>query len=356
MGRQLGLTIAFGVVLFTIIWLAPETLNKLIEYAAEGKISSAQAAWMFALHIPPVLQQTLPMAVLLGAIFTFRRISISSEWVALVSSGISPQRILMPVAAVGVLYAALLGLAQETLTPITSPQLQAYYQPLRKEQSGHFVFVEKDDAGRLQRFFFMAQTRPIQDVILLDYRPGANSVQVARILKAKTARWQPQTSSWHLEKGISYTLDAEGVYQENRQFQHLDVVTSRYPFELLQFQGAKPLELSHGQLTHLVQLLQAGGQTDSVFFYKIRLWQKWAIPTACLVFALLGALLGIEKTRARRHDGILYGAIVLFFYSVLVPVGTNLGSLGLLPPFVAAWLPLCVAVALGIGLLQRKEA
>src|SRR5689334_12239165 len=88
--QLLGIVL-FAILLFSIIWLAPETLFNLTHYVLNGDINIGQACVMLLYHLPEVLQQTIPVAVLLGSIFLFQRLSQSYELVAFLASGISPR-------------------------------------------------------------------------------------------------------------------------------------------------------------------------------------------------------------------------------------------------------------------------
>jgi lipopolysaccharide export system permease protein len=83
----------------------------------------------------------------------------------------------------------------------------------------------------------------------------------------------------------------------------------------------------------------------------MRLWQKWSAPVATIIFALLGAVLGMERVRTNRLFGLTFGAVVIFIYSILVPFSGSFGSLDLVAPWLVAWLPLLIAI-LTTALLQ----
>ena len=107
LGTQLVLIIVFAIALFTLIWLAPDTLFKLTQYVFSGQISWQQASLMFLYHLPEVLQNTIPVAVLLGTIVLFQRLSQNYELVAFFASGISAARILRSVLWIGLFFGLL---------------------------------------------------------------------------------------------------------------------------------------------------------------------------------------------------------------------------------------------------------
>ena len=75
---------------------------------------------------------------------------------------------------------------------------------------------------------------------------------------------------------------------------------------------------------------------------------------ATVIFALLGAILGMERVRTSRGYGLTYGALVIFVYSILVPFAGSFGSLDLLAPWLVAFIPLLVAVAVALGLQSLR--
>jgi lipopolysaccharide export system permease protein len=360
---QLLLVVVFGVVLFSIIWLAPETLFKLIQQISAGKITLQQGFVMFAYNIPAVLPQSIPMAALIGSLFLFRRLSINTEWTAMVCSGISPQRLMLPVVLMGLILVGFYTWVQEAVLPQTSPKLEKLNNTsgLGRDKRGQFVFVEKTNTGQLDKFILIGDTTPdvktnnYRNLIVLFYRNDVttNSVQIQRIVRASQAHWDG--AQWQALNGVDYQLDTLGVYQQSAPFKHLAVKTSPLVEKLLSQSQAVPLDMSQRDLGRYVTLLQAGGQLQNLRFFQVRLSQKAALPLAGLVFIVLGALLGLAPARSNQNIGLTMGAAILFAYSVLMPLSSQLGSLGLLPVKLAAWLPLGVATILALGLLGLKQ-
>lgn len=353
---QLVLIILFAVVLFSIIWLAPETLFKLTQYVFSGQISLGQAVVMFGFHLPEVLQQTIPVAVLLGTIILFQRLSQHYELVALLASGISPKRILLSVFWVGLFFGLVHAVVNELVIPQTSNRLETMYTDakLKDIPDRNFLFVEKNHRKQLSKFFMIGQIQKPQlsDFIILYYvETPQNGVQISRILRSQTGRWIPESRQWQLKNGIEYVLNDEGVYKDIRQFDEQQIRTDKYAAILLDYTRLNPMAMPWGQLKHYIKLLEEGGQLQEVPFFEVRLWQKWAGPVATLVFTLLGAILGMERVRTNRLFGLTFGAIVIFIYSIMVPFAGSFGSLDIVAPWLVAWLPLFVAIMI-TALLQ----
>jgi lipopolysaccharide export system permease protein len=309
-----------------------------------------QAFLMFLCHVPDVLQQTIPVAVLLGTIVLFQRLSQNYELVALWASGVSPTRILMSVLMVGMLFGLIHAGVDELVLPYTANKLEKAYTDLDLKDipDRNFLFVEKDHRKQLSKFFMIGQIQKPQlsDFIILYYMETPNNgVQISRILRSKTGRWLPQSQQWELKDGIEYVLNDEGVYKDIRSFDRQQIHTDKYAAILLDYTRLNPMSMPWGQLKQYIKLMKEGGQLQDVPFFQVRLAQKWAAPVATMVFALLGAILGMERVRTNRAFGLTFGAIVIFIYSILVPFSGSFGSLDLIAPWLVAWIPLLVAIA-----------
>jgi lipopolysaccharide export system permease protein len=357
---QLFWVMVFAIVVFSIVWLAPETLFKLTQYLFSGDITLKQFCIMFLYHIPSVLQQTLPVAVLLGSILLFQRLSQTYEVVAFMASGISTKRILVSVFWVGLVFGLLHVLVQECVIPQTANRLERYYTDLNLKDlpDRNFLFVEKNRRQELSKFFMIGQIQKPQlsDFIILYYDevPESGGVRISRILRAKTGRWLPEKGQWQLLDGIEYVLNREGVYKDIRKFTEQQIRTDHYASILLDYSRLNPDVMPWGQLKEYIKLLKEGGQLQDVPYSEVRLWQKLAAPVATIIFAMLGALFGIERVRSNNVYGLIFGVVVIFFYSILVPFSGSFGSLDLVAPWLVAWLPLLITLVLAWVLLSLR--
>jgi lipopolysaccharide export LptBFGC system permease protein LptF len=102
--------------------------------------------------------------------------------------------------------------------------------------------------------------------------------------------------------------------------------------------------------------LAATGQRQDQRFFSVRLLQKLLNPLTPIVFVVLGALIGLEPPRSWRATALTVAAVVLFMYGVSVPFSVNLGSLGLLPTWVAAVVPQLLAMAItGLSIVVLRN-
>lgn len=370
--KQLIGLIAISLLLFTIIWLAPETLFRLTHIFFDGRISSGQFGELLLYHLPNILQQSIPLAALFGSIFLFRRLSHNLELVTLLNGGVSPKRIMVPIALVGIFIMLGHVVLQEVVTPLSGPR----YDVLREKagisttRPASFTFVDKTPQGVWKTFFLIENSqpvgdnRPVEDVYILQYGQlpatgsGVNSqggLYLKRILKAETATWQPESSTWALKQPIAYRLDEAGLYMGSEQLARVDIPMPDTAYQLMMESLQNPKQMGFGRLANYVNLLEVNEFEQDERYYRIRLFQKIIFPITTVLFIVVGAFLGMEGTRSRYHLAIIFGALLVFIHSIFTPAFTHIGQIGLVPPWLAATLPLVITLAVARGLFALRH-
>jgi lipopolysaccharide export system permease protein len=96
-----------------------------------------------------------------------------------------------------------------------------------------------------------------------------------------------------------------------------------------------------------VAAMQARAAWKRMNQYRVEIQKKLAIPFACIVFALLGAPLGIRARRGGLAAAFLSVGFLLFYYLCLLG-GEQLADRGYLAPWISMWLANLVLGILGI--------
>jgi LPS export ABC transporter permease LptG len=93
----------------------------------------------------------------------------------------------------------------------------------------------------------------------------------------------------------------------------------------------------------------------SARWYSIELHRRFALPTACMVLALVGIPLGLSSKKSGKSGGFVLTILLVFAYYVVSLVGVSLARQGRIAPWIGAWLADFVFLALGVFLLFRAE-
>lgn len=103
----------------------------------------------------------------------------------------------------------------------------------------------------------------------------------------------------------------------------------------------------------LARLKTPGEPLKVVREMHFELHKRFALPFACVVFAIIAVPLGIQNQRSGRAGGFASGIILLMLYYILMSAGKTINEKGIAPAFIAVWIPNALFLGLGIFLLKR---
>jgi len=90
-------------------------------------------------------------------------------------------------------------------------------------------------------------------------------------------------------------------------------------------------------------------------WYLIEFHRRFALPTACVVLALVGIPLGLSSKRGGKSSGFVLTILLVFAYYSASLVGVSLARQGKLSPFLGVWLADFIFLIGGLFLLWRAE-
>lgn len=131
------------------------------------------------------------------------------------------------------------------------------------------------------------------------------------------------------------------------------VATSLRP-EIVQEQLARPETIPFFELPEKIEVARSLGLRAAAF--AMHFHTLAALPALLVAMTLIAATVSMRFARMGQSATLIFGGIVagflLYVVSVLVKA---FGSAGIVPPFLAAWLPVVLAVFFGVTFLLYKE-
>ena len=351
--RQVLPPMLLALLVFTFVLLIPGLIEHAEAFIAKGVSPTVVATAMLTL-VPSALALTIPMSVLVGLLVAFARLSTDREFVAMQACGLSLVRLLRPVGLVAVLAWAATSYVYLVAVPDSN---QAF-----REIAFNVLASKAEGEVRPRTFFdeFPNLVLYVQDVptsggwngvFMSDRRPGSRSaVYVARHGRVAIDR-QKRTVEMLLESGARHTIDEKGVY-EVFQFERLVISLDSETYFPRQGPQKGVNELTIAELRQRIAELEREGQSPHNERMKIQ--QKFSIPVACLVFALIGIALGATNRRDGALGSFALGLVVIFLYYVPMYLGPALTKGGLIPPWLAAWLPNIILGIVGLLLFRWR--
>jgi lipopolysaccharide export system permease protein len=349
--REITVPFILGLGIFTLILLVARVL-KLADLVVNRGVPMVEILRLFTLILPAFLEITIPMAMLLGVLIAFGRLSSESELIALTASGVSIRRLMVPVLILGcaagtiALSVSLHGKPwankrmRETLYELAKKRATAGIREkvFNNEFEGLVIYVEQiSGKGSILEGILISDSRDEQTIIVARH----GYVITNEDKRLVTLR---------LEEGSLHNLyDAQKTYHRTDFATYdlnLDLGTVVAP---LRAREAPPGELSLSELLATIATKESAG--DNALPWRVELHRKFALSFASVLFAALGVPLGIRPTRAVHSRGFATSLGVIFSYYLFLTLGESLGNRGALPPALALWLPNFILTPVSVALI-----
>lgn len=350
--REIFYPTVIGIVALTFVAVSKD-LTTLLEIIVRQAATPAEIWAISAALLPTALTFTIPMGVLVGILTGFGRLSSDSETIALRAAGIPMRRILLPVMVLGI-AAWFVNMA---MTAWIAPEMVVRVEQIKEEmilrqvdlQLEPGVFNEKIPGFTLY-VKSISQDRAVwHELMVADMRkPDEEMLMVAETgvphINAADHTFQITLTNANTHR-IYY---ATGQKFDSETFSER-TITIPLPSSNT---GSDTPRISEASTQSLWQHMRAGIAT---YKERVEFHRRFALPFACIAFALLGLPLGVSTTRGSKSMGLVMSLILMFLYYLTFIEGTHLASDANFSPFLGAWIPNIIFLLLGLYLMSRAD-
>src|SRR5579872_2512907 len=354
--REVTAHALIGVAIFTFV-LFTRDLGHILELVVRASAPLPSVAEIFSFTIPLALTYTLPMSVLVGILIGLSRLAADSEITAMRASGMGVWSFLR-VLSIFVIAAWLLALANGLyIAPRSLAALGHLEDRLKGSQVSFEVQPRVFYEGFPKVVLYVQDVKSAQGaalwkgVFMADLTDASNP----RITLAKEGIVVSEGQDrlhLHLIDGSAHETDPKDAsHYQISTFEQTDI-----PIDLPSTEN-KPDESIPAALIDTGALREKAGRTDPVSarWYLIEFHRRFALPTACLVLALVGIPLGLSSKKSGKSGGFVLTILLVFAYYVVSLIGVSFARQGRVSPWFGAWLADLAFFALGLFLLFRAE-
>ncbi len=340
----------FGWILLTVtlIYISADFFDKIDKLIA-SELPIGKAALFFFSRIP--FEHLIPASVLLSVLVVFGLMGKYNELTALKTSGISIYRCIKAPLIVGVGASLFLILCAEMLLPIVRSTANRYWLEAGKQVQiksrqqnawlrgdGFIAHIRHFDAGKSMAFdvsinFFDARFR------------------LVRRIEARRIHFQ--ASQWACYNTVEQILSPVKGEPTVRHHARLDM-PAFFELDDLKHGVRAANEMGVFELAAHIRTVSAEGYDTTALQVD---WQaKLAFPLVCILLAVLAAAIA---GRPRRGQGlapvVVVGLIMAFCFWVIQSFSLALGYAAIMPPMLAAWIPIFIYAGTAAICLIRAE-
>lgn len=339
----------FCLVAFFSIWLVFDLNDNLGDFR-EHNPSWADILNFYVVQIPHIFTKIAEAAVLIATVYALSRFSRSNEFTAILSSGRSLGRTLLPLFLCGSYISFLYLVFNYQWAPLGEGKKEFLLDQFSGDQktaiaTKHLYINEKD-----RRTWYIGEipyALDSEELRVVDIQEQAADNHRTRSIQAASASWDLESGRWTFYRAYITEFPREetqaprSVYREWHH-EH-DWRESRWQ---VVNQRMEPDYLGVPGLISYVKTTERDG-LPRPHAYLTNLQHRWAAPWGCFTILFIAAPLGISFSRRGILGGVasaifLFGAILF-----LTELFLALGKSGHLAPLGAAWLANLVFLLLG---------
>jgi len=365
-------------VLFVLIaFLALFTFFDLI-----GELSSVgrgnyrlQHAFIYILlGVPGYIYELMPIAVLIGTIYSLAQFASRSEFTIMRASSMSTAMVCSILAKIGLFFIIMTFLFGEVITPRTSQMAAQFKLNVQGSNVGSEfrsglwskdIIRENGVIGRAlgSRFMNVKTMRPNGELLRIKIYEFDNDLRMTAMISAESARYLG-TNTWRLFNVSESTLDRSEVSAKDpfpdasaaissRKMETKDLVSEVTP-NILSVLAVDPDKMSAYNLYVYMNHLTENNQDTAR--HKIAFWKKVVYPFSIFVMMALALPFAYLHFRSGGISLKIFSGIMIGVSFVMINnLFSHIGLLNTWPPFMTAIIPSLLFFISAIVAMWRVE-
>ncbi len=355
--KQVLITTIVAILLFTVVWIAPEMLLNTIKKTLEGEYTIKTAILVLTCQLPLILSKAFPVGLLLGSLFTFDKLSKDSELTIFRAVGLPFWRIVRPVLFLSVLVSILCFVTIDKLVPYSSDILAEIKD---RNPVSQYIYTQKEPSGKPAMSIIVSKYNKtkMSNVIVLDFSESKYTDMhgISQIFVAKKGKFFHDR--WELYDIKHYQISSEGIFDNINHINEMNVLNGHLAddiYTIMNYSTKKERELTNANLFRYVKLLKMVRNEETYNLMLNKFFQRFFHPFICVLLAIMGCLLGFSKPREQRLIGFTIAIGSIFIYYITLPFFDLLAEKSVLPPFITAIFPPLAFFACIVAFYKSKD-
>ncbi len=359
---QVFVTAFACIFIFMIIWIMPETFLKIVQRTINGTYTIETAAKILAFELPKVLNIAIPVGILLGALFSFDKLSKDFEITVMRGSGFPFFRIISSVIILSIFACILTFIVGSFLLPYSACRINEIKNEIKNEgYTSQFVLPVKLENGAMDKILIVPSfnDKYIKDVIILNFykhEQEKGSSLLSSIVISDYIKYNNE--SWVINSAKKYIISEEGIFKDIQNIENVEILSGESAvdsYKLMKYSVHRDRELTNKQISEYIYLLKKYKMDDEYRYMLNKYIQRYTHSLLCIIFGILGCILGFSKPREQKFVGMLIAVGVIFCYYITLPFFDLLAEKDILPPFIATIIIPALLIGLIIFLKKAKD-
>jgi lipopolysaccharide export system permease protein len=350
--RQFLVAMAVSLVAFIIIYVAIDLMEKL------DKFLDKHVPWMTVLEYyinftPQIVALILPVALLLGSLFTAGRMSSNNEIIALRSGGMSLYRYMLPFVFVALVLSGASIYFDGWVLPRANARVLEIQGENQITNAKFNVHLQDSPTSIISLGDFSFQQLRATRVNIM-YFDGKDLTHLVKRIDAQSMSWDSVHRKWQLVTAMmrSFPSDTTSDIVQNLTPQQSLMRFSFTPEELKEHE-IHIEEMTNTQLKRRIDLAERSGQDTS--HDKVDYYSKYAMAFTSLIVVLFGVPFASRKKRGGLSVEFSVAIFISFVFLAFTKVSQTFGYSGLVNPMLTAWLANILFTIMAFGVIAKAQ-
>ena len=314
----------------------------------KGSYGIIQAISFVILSIPGHIYEIVPLAVLIGAMYTIGQLSYNSELNVLRASGYSIKKIAWSLMYVGILFSFFTVLIGDFIAPHSEKSAQqikiiSTNSSVSQEFSSGFWIKDGDNFVNIEN---VLPDSSLEQIHIYEFDENFN---LRTIVDAKNGSFK--NGEWKLKDIKQTILDKDSV--KTKTIESGSWKSLMRP-EMMNALIISPQKMSSINLLKFINYLKKNNQKSTKF--EVALWEKLIHPLMPLVMIIFAIPFGFLQERSGgKFFKMFVGIIIGIVYQILNTMIRHLSLLNDWQPFISSLIPTLIFLSIGIFLINKFE-
>lgn len=294
-------------------------------------------------YIPYTANMISPLLIFIATVFMTANLASHTEIIAMLSSGMSFKRFLVPYfigsVMIGILTFFLIG----WIIPESNKVRIEFENQYIKEK---FYFNQRNVHIKISAntYAYMESYNNISNTGYLFSLETIEGTVLKSKLKADKITWNEEKKTWFLD--FYQIRKFDGLEEKIIQGNNLDTLISLSPKD---FGSTYSLEqtMNMGELENFITQQKERGAED-LETYLLEKYSRYAYPFAIIILTIIGAIVSARKARGGVGFQIAFGFLLAFVYLLFLIMSRSISQVGGIGPLLAVWLPNIIFSFIGL--------
>ena len=302
----------------------------------------------YIMSIPYYINLFVHLFAFIAVVFFTSKMASHTEIIAILSSGVSFWRFLVPYMMAAVTIALMSLYFGNFLIPQTNQirrQFKDEYMEKLSQSAGRNVHVQigKDEFVYVESYNYSKEYG-----YKFSWEKYDGNELKYKVMSDMLYHDTVAPNSWNIDP---YAIrNIAGAEEDLVKGRNLDTILNLYPTDLYMMKEDFE-EMNFFELRKQIQSMKAKG-SEGVKAYQVEMHQRMSSPAAVIILTLIGAALSNRKVRGGMGMHLGLGIGIAFSYILFMQISKSFAISGSLSPGLAAWIPNIIFCILGIYLLK----